>query len=326
MVAAHSRVAAASRGARRAWALTVMEKALFGAYLKRLGLTARPLPGLPGMADLVARHMRTIPFENLDVVAGTTRPLSTDEALRKVVVQGRGGFCYELNEAFRALLDHLGFHVRRIEARVWQPAAEKFGAPFDHLALVVSLAEGEFLVDVGFGDNNRHPLRLPEDHVRDISGEYHLAPVNVSRALPPSAGSEAKEGPLRRSFAVSADRLCLRSASRPLYEMTLAAQPLEAFATMCHYHQTSPESIFAKGLICTRATATGRVTLSGTRLTLIEGGRRTETLIGNPAVVLEHYFGIRDAGINSFPINDIETMPAQPNDRTLPKSPAHAER
>jgi len=242
---------------------------LFPAYLARLGVTDPPRPGLSGLADLVARHMQAIPFENLDVMAGMALPLSTDGVLRKVVVRRRGGFCYELNEAFRALLDHLGFQVRRIEARVWKPTAEKFGAPFDHLALVVSLAEGEFLVDVGFGDNNRCPMRLPEDRTRDISGEYQLAPV---------------EG----------GRLCLRSASQPLYEMTLSAQPLEAFAAMCLYHQTSPESIFSKGLICTRATATGRVTLSRERLTLIENGRCTETLISDADAVLNEHFGIRN--------------------------------
>lgn len=261
-------ILAADRSADRASAMTAPTNELFPAYLARLGVTARPVPALPCLVDLVARHMQVIPFENLDVMAGRARPLSTDEVLRKVVERRRGGFCYELNEAFRALLDHLGFSVRRIEARVWQPTAKKFGAPFDHLALVVSLAEGEFLVDVGFGDNNRCPMRLPQDQTRDISGEYQLAPV-------------------------AGDRLCLSSASEPLYEMTLAAQPLEAFAAMCHYHQTSPESIFSKGVICTRATPAGRVTLSRERLTVIEDGRRSETLISDADAVLDEHFGIR---------------------------------
>jgi N-hydroxyarylamine O-acetyltransferase len=245
----------------------VVEPDLFAGYLRRLGLAKRPAPGLAGLADLMARHMQTVPFENLDVMAGTARPLSTDTALEKVVAQGRGGFCYELNEAFRALLEHLGFAVQRIEARVWQAAAPTFGAPFDHLALIVSLPEGDFLVDVGYGDSNRAPLRLPRDETRDISGDYSLAPV-------------------REGF------WCLSSPSKPLYEMTLTPQPLDAFAPMCRYHQTSPESIFSKGLICTRATATGRITLSRDRLTVIDGGVRTDTLRTDTSAVLSDYFGI----------------------------------
>lgn len=242
--------------------------ALCAAYLLRLGVTSRPAPAAAALADLVARHMQRVPFENLDVMAGTARPLSTDSALEKIVWQGRGGFCYELNEAFRALLEDLGFTVRRIEARVWQAPAQRFGAPFDHLALVVSLPEGDYLVDVGFGDNNRAPLRLPEDRTRDLSGEYRLAPV--------------RDGCCR-----------LWSALQPLYELTLAGHPLESFSAMCRYHQTSPDSIFSKGLICTRATATGRLTLSRNRLIVVDAGRRTETPVGDPAAALETHFGIR---------------------------------
>lgn len=237
------------------------------AYLRRLGVVARPAPGLATLAELMARHMQTVPFENLDIVAGIPRRLSTDTALQKVVAHGRGGFCYELNEAFRALLDHLGFTVRRIEARVWQATAQQFGPPFDHLALVVSLPEGEFLVDVGYGDSNRAPMRLSQDQAQDISGEYRLAPV--------------RDG-----------YLCLSSKSQPLYEMTLAEQPLQAFGPMCRYHQSSPESVFSKGLICTQATETGRITLSRNRLIIIDGGRRTETLTTNVSAVLNGYFGI----------------------------------
>jgi N-hydroxyarylamine O-acetyltransferase len=149
------------------------------AYLRRLGVVARPAPGLATLAELMARHMRTVPFENLDVMAGTPRRLSTDTALQKVVAHARGRFCCELNEAFRALLDHLGFTVRRIEARVWQATGQRFGAPFDHLALLVSMPEGEFLVDVGYGDSNRVPMRLPQDKSKDISGEYRLAPFGT---------------------------------------------------------------------------------------------------------------------------------------------------
>jgi arylamine N-acetyltransferase len=75
---------------------------------------------------------------------------------------------------------------------------------------------------------------------------------------------------------------------------TLAEQPLQAFASMCRYHQCSPESVFSKGLICTRATETGRITLSRNRLIIIDAGRRTETLATNASAVLNDHFGISD--------------------------------
>jgi N-hydroxyarylamine O-acetyltransferase len=236
-------------------------------YLERLGLPKPPRPSWETLRDLVARHLQTIPFENLDVMAGLKPDLTTAGVLHKVIIRRRGGFCYELNEAFAALLAHAGFTVNRIEARVWSPVRQEFGPPFDHLALVVKLPEGEFLTDVGFGDNNRTPLRLPEDSVADVSGHYSLEQI-------------------------STDVWLLARPERPLYELTLTPQPLEAFVPMYRFHQTSPESIFGKGLICTRATVNGRITISGERLSIIEGGNRRESVGENRDHWLEQYFGI----------------------------------
>ena len=236
-------------------------------YLERLGLSAPPPPDWAGLQQLVRRHLEAIPFENLDVMAGLRGELTTQGALHKVAMRRRGGFCYELNEAFGALLGHAGFAVRRIEARVWSPLLQRFGPPFDHLALVVSLPEGEYLTDVGFGDNNRTPLRLPQDTVADVSGDYTLGPVSEGLWL-------------------------LARSDRPLYQLTLATQELEAFAAMYRFHQGSAESIFSKGLICTRATAHGRITISGDRLTVVAGARRTESSGVDPDLALKQYFGI----------------------------------
>lgn len=245
---------------------------IMGSYLQRLGFSRRPAPSRQTLTELVDAHLQVVPFENLDIVEGLRPELSTEGALHKVVIRRRGGFCYELNEAFGALLRHLDFRVARIEARVWIEARRRFGPPFDHLALRVTLPEGEFLTDVGFGDNNRAPMRFPEDSWQDVSGRYHL----------------------RRSSGVV---WLLSRSNRPLYEMTLEEQPLAAFVQMHHYHQTSAESLFAQGLICTRATERGRITLSRERLIIVDGVTRTECCVADRDRVLEQYFDILKEGL-----------------------------
>jgi len=237
------------------------------AYLRRLGVDADLTPSWPLLCDLVTRHVYRVPFENLDIINELRPELSTAGVLHKLAIRRRGGFCYELNEAFRALLTHLGFEVRRIEARVWSEPRQKFGAPFDHLALVVSLPEGEYLTDVGFGDNNRTPLRLPADTVTDISGAYTLKQTSNEIWL-------------------------LSRSDDPLYEMTLTEQPLLAFAAMYRHHQTSPDSVFTKGLICTRATPTGRTTLSREHLIAVDRANRTESVMPDRDQALLRHFGI----------------------------------
>jgi N-hydroxyarylamine O-acetyltransferase len=248
---------------------------IFSAYLARLGVQ-RPSLDLSGLSALMRAHMQTVPFENLDIISGRPRPLSTPGALEKIATDHRGGFCYEVNEAFLALLQHLGFVARRIEARVWQPAAQQFGAAFDHLALVVTLPDADYLVDVGYGDSNRAPLQLPTGSVEDVSGRYQLC---ISQN----------------------DMLMLASEKQPLYIMTLMAQPLEAFLAMCRHHQTSSDSVFAKGVICTRATPSGRITLSGDKLSIVDGGRRTELPVCSRTEVLAEHFGMTEEGQKSSP-------------------------
>jgi N-hydroxyarylamine O-acetyltransferase len=48
---------------------------------------------------------------------------------------------------------------------------------------------------------------------------------------------------------------------------------------MCRYHQTSPDSHFTKGRICSLATRDGRITLSDMRLITTDQENRREQLL-----------------------------------------------
>lgn len=126
------------------------------AYLKRIGLDAAPSIDLAGLTLLQRAHLATVPFENLDVVADV--PVRTELAwsIPKVVDQRRGGWCFELNGAFGALLRTLGFEVKQLGAAVLLDGPNTM---IDHLALEVSL-DRTYLVDVGFGEGFISPLDL----------------------------------------------------------------------------------------------------------------------------------------------------------------------
>jgi len=82
-----------------------------GAYLNRIGFDGAPRQRADTLRALHAAHLETVPFENLDIHLG--RPIVLDEAafFDKIVRRGRGGFCFELNGLFAALLRALGFDV-----------------------------------------------------------------------------------------------------------------------------------------------------------------------------------------------------------------------
>jgi N-hydroxyarylamine O-acetyltransferase len=85
-------------------------------------------------------HLLAVPFENLSIHLGELIVLDQAGLVTKVARMHRGGFCYELNGAFAALLTALGFRVSLLSARVFG-AGKRPGPPFDHMTLRVDLAE-----------------------------------------------------------------------------------------------------------------------------------------------------------------------------------------
>jgi N-hydroxyarylamine O-acetyltransferase len=248
------------------------------AYLDRIGFHG-PRPPVPDAATLRAlhrAHLLTVPFENLDIHMG--RPIVLDLAAleRKLVGERRGGFCYELNGTFAALLRQLGYEVWLLEARVRN--SDGFGPPFDHLLLRVRCQDGpqEWLADVGFGDCFLEPLRL----------EAGLEQVEVTGRWRIDAVDEDLE--LRRRAADA-------TGWNPEHRFGTYAHELSSFAAMCRHHQTSPSSPFTKGRVCSLATPTGRRTLRDDRLIVTESGERSERPIHGEAAfeaALREHFGI----------------------------------
>lgn len=238
-------------------------------YLRRLGVEAPVRPDIDTLRDLHRRHLEAVPFENLSIHLG--EPIVLDEKLLvdKIVRRRRGGFCYELNGAFGALLSALGFPVTLLASGVFDDGHVR--PPFDHLVLRVDL-DRPWLVDVGFGQNARYPLRSDStDDQPDPDGVFRVVPV------------EDGSGDL--------DLLC---DDEPLYRIETRPRRLIDFEPFCWYHQTSPDSPFTGKLVCSRPTPTGRITLSDHKLTRTENDERTEqTLTDDEALAAyRELFGI----------------------------------
>ncbi|GAB2695204.1 arylamine N-acetyltransferase family protein [Kitasatospora kifunensis] len=240
------------------------------AYLARIGAQRPELPDLAGLRALQRAHLATVPFENLSVRLGEPIVLEPAALVAKLVDRRRGGFCYELNGAFAALLTALGYQVDLLAARVF--AEERPGPPgplFDHLALRVRLDE-PWLVDVGFGRFSTLPLRLDE------RGEQHD---------PAGTFTIREHGP----------DLDVLESGTPQYRLDQRAYQLADFVPTCWWQATAPASPFTRSTVCSMATADGRKTLSGDKLIRTVDGERQEQPLPEPADRLAAYrdhFGI----------------------------------
>jgi N-hydroxyarylamine O-acetyltransferase len=233
-------------------------------YLERLGYLEKPTPTEPVLRALHRAHLLAVPFENLDIARGVPIRLDPAALYAKVVTRRRGGFCYELNGLFAELLRAIGFRVTLLSAGVAHEAGG-YGPAFDHLALRVDL-EGPRLVDVGFGDSFRDPLRLDTAEIQEQrDGAYRIVAAGDDRIL-------VRVGP---------------EGERAQYRFNLVPRALSDFSALCLFHQTSPASHFTRGRICTRATPTGRVTLSERRLIRTDRGDRVERALSDEGAVSE---------------------------------------
>ena len=244
------------------------------AYLARIDYRGPRTPTADVLRRLHVAHLLAVPFENLSIHAGQPIVLDDEALFDKVVTRRRGGFCYELNGLFARLLRELGFEVEMLSAAVWGEA-KGFGPEFDHMTLLVNLEE-RWLADVGFGDSFVEPLRL------DVRGEQRQG----TRAFRIEEDGE-------RLTLLKRDEGGVRAAE---YRFSLTPRVYADYERMCRFHQTSPESHFTQGRVCTRLTPEGRVTLSKLRLITTDADGRHERELADEReyeAALGEHFGVR---------------------------------
>jgi N-hydroxyarylamine O-acetyltransferase len=133
-------------------------------YFARIGYSGAKSATLQTLSELHALHPAAIAFENLDVLLKRPIALAPEAIAAKIVRGGRGGYCYEQNTLFLTALRALGFSAIAIGARGLWNAADALTSARPHMLLLVRLAEGRFLADVGYGRLTlNEPLRLEPD-------------------------------------------------------------------------------------------------------------------------------------------------------------------
>lgn len=136
------------------------------AYLARIGAIRPAAPTSAALATLHRAHVRSVPFEDYDVHTGVAVSLEPAALERKIVRRRRGGYCYELNGLFAALLRELGFGVTLVSAFSLDDDGTR-GPDFEHLRLLVDAADGRWIADVGNGARWPDPVpRRPGVHGR----------------------------------------------------------------------------------------------------------------------------------------------------------------
>jgi N-hydroxyarylamine O-acetyltransferase len=210
-------------------------------YLERIGYTGELRPTYEVLEGLHLAHATHIPFENLDILAGRPIKLDLDSLEAKLVRARRGGYCFEQNALFAAVLDRIGFDVTRLAGRVRYRVS--FVLPRTHMTLLVNVDGATWIADVGFGSEGLlKPVPFgDEQESRQFAWTYRVVR---------GGGTAGPEGPT----AGPNDPPCyvlqsLRDGAwMDLYAFTLEPQHQIDYEMANHYTSTHPESRFKKML------------------------------------------------------------------------------
>ncbi|MDW5326421.1 arylamine N-acetyltransferase family protein [Plantactinospora sp. KLBMP9567] len=157
------------------WRPPALDDEVVTAYLRRLGLDPvaerAERPSVAQLHRLHAGHVARVPYETVWIALGETRGMDP-VAAAKHLAAGRGGYCYQLNGAFSALLTTLGYPVTWHRAGVQGQPGDPPGDTGNHLALTTVLDGQGWWLDTGLGDGPLDPVLLvagafgPDDRFR----------------------------------------------------------------------------------------------------------------------------------------------------------------
>ena len=213
------------------------------AYFARIGYAGPRNPTLEVLNSIAEAHIQSIPFENLDVLLGRPIRLEPAAIFQKLVLDRRGGYCFEQNGLLLEILGAMGFQVAPLSARVRLQRPRDFTPPRTHVFLRAGIDGESWLVDVGVGGlSPTAAIRLDE------SGRMQTTPHESRRIV-------REDGRLFHQVLLG-PQWC------DVYEFTLEEMPLIDRELGNWYTSAHPESHFRDRLIVARAAPEGvRLTL-----------------------------------------------------------------
>lgn len=208
-------------------------------------------------------------FENLDVLLANEESISEQYLQNKMIQQGRGGLCYELNGLLFIVLRDLGFPVQLAAATIWVQPRDSYALDRTH---VVNLLESEnvwYLIDSGFGSNLAlQPVALDGDSVTSRAGTFRLRTEETEKGT--MVFEQLTDSGWERRYGLYPDEI--------------------DWAYLNHVKQQihhSPESSFNKALLIAKVTDDGSYSINDKRYHNKHGGIEETLPFQDPNELLE---------------------------------------
>jgi N-hydroxyarylamine O-acetyltransferase len=236
-------------------------------YLERVRVSEPLSADRESLRTLHVAHREAFLFENVSIQTGGGISVALEDIERKFLDEGRGGYCFEHNTLFSAVLREVGFAVTALLGRVRRGPPERWCRT--HMVLRVTLGDEPWLADVGFGGIGLlEPIPMRDGATSDQVGLTYT---------------------LRRE-----QHVWILSANEDLYEFSEDPQTPGDVEVANHYTSTHPDSMFRRTLTIQRTTRAERTILRHNTFTRHVGGQIEERTIDNAdaRTIARNVFGV----------------------------------
>ena len=239
------------------------------AYLERLRYVGPRTATPETLRQLHKLHLMTIPYDNTKFgsadgeLPANIADVDIDVTFDKIVRNGSGGICFELNPLFDRLLRELGFETRIIAAGVRQEDGS-FSPDLSHMFTGVSVGDDLWLADVGFsGPSYLDPLRLNSTVQHQYGCRYKVVEQAGWQTL------------YRRSRT---------GQWRAVYRFTPQGRRVEDWQGLARRMREYTEgTVLANAVIRARSSSNGHRLLVGKRYLEVEDGHESMRALVDPA-------------------------------------------
>ena len=281
-------------------------------YLNRIGFYDEPKYDRPGndyrtLGLLQSRHLKTVPYENFDIMRGIPISLKTADLYRKIVERRRGGYCFELNGLFAWLLRELGFKVEEYMGRYLRGESGEGGGNDEndkklgqtrekipmrrHRVLKVTCTDGDFLCDVGVGAIiPRIPVPMILGRVSEQGPRHSNQPERYKLESEPILGYVLYEWKTSQKNQKSQ-----KQGWRRIYSFTEEPQLNIDYVAPSFYCEKYPDSPFRIMDMAHIFTTDGRKSVAGREFRVFTKGKAEVIVPATEAIykeLLKKHFGI----------------------------------
>lgn len=218
-------------------------------------------------------HM--LPYENIDVMERDFREISRTNIQEKLLLNNRGGLCYELNSLLYYFLNDCGFDVYRVAGTVYDLSGDKWKPDDGHVIIILKHEGQKYIIDGGFASHlPLYPVPFSDEVISSQTGKYRIRKQDTEKGTYLLEMRKGENGETAQ-FLDSEPSDTWRTG----YAFTLDKIDTKKVNDIQDIIVHHPESPFNKGHIICKLTENGHISLTKRNFTKTHKGQKMKRAI-----------------------------------------------